>query len=100
VGAHGGNFWDQAADAIHHATGSIGFAPHSLVNVSEPIIAQQAPAADLHSTGLAGMLSDVANHVSDAIHLGAETAHVAQENHAYPQFEVPALHMTEFALHH
>src|SRR5262249_30821303 len=101
VGAHGGNFWDQAADAIHHATGSIGFASHGLVNVSEPIIAQQPPAADLHSTGLPGMLGDIAHHVSDAIHLGAETAaHVAQEDHAAPHFELPALHLTEFALHH
>jgi hypothetical protein len=38
--------------------------------------------------------------VSDSIHLVAETTHAAEENHAYPQFEVPALHLTEFALHH
>jgi uncharacterized protein YukE len=101
AGTHGGSFWDQAADAIHHATGSAGLASLGAVNVSpQLVVTPPAPAADLHSTGLAGGLGDVVSHLSDTIHLGAETAHVAQENHAYPQFEVPALHLTEFALHH
>jgi hypothetical protein len=99
AGAHGGSFWDQAAAAIHLFTGSGGVAPHGAVNASGPMLTQQAPAADLHSTGLAGMLSDIANHLADGGHNDGPSAPVTQENHAYPHFELPTLH-PEFQLHH
>jgi hypothetical protein len=85
AGTTGGSFWDQAAYAIQHATASAG-------------LPADGPAADLHSTGPSGGFWDTANHVSDTIHIGGETAHDLQDNHAYPQFEVPVLH-PELALH-
>jgi len=97
----GGSFWDHAADAIRHATSNADLLNHGLGNVSlEPMVALQHSLANLHSTGMAGMFADVANHLSDSGLIANQITHVLQDNHAFAQFEAPALHLMDSAMHH